>query len=363
MPEKGMRVPFFSRLKPSGRPNVPVLCLRERNAQGFTVAWREPRARNATGDGQTDTITHYELQISTTAPNGTHYPWQALWMGAGHETPDFRLVVAERTGDTATAERVRQSLEQEALAFGNDADADPNLVSEQLDEATTLQTRLPVYSLFQPVDPALFGFLRIRCWAAGDERPSRFSKPVLLPRHKGSADLDIKLKMVNDIRSKYFRRLTQHVTSGHPVDHRIGNPPSPNQWGVHSQPARQKSQIAKELKAAAAMAPVPYDVPRLPKDLPGVDEAGSALARFYLENGARGGGGEWLGLRIDHIIHAMVGTPLKDGQSSPRRTEAGLKEPLLALCEVAYADVLLSLFDSAVVLQTVWQQIDEKVFG
>ena len=55
-------------------------------------------------------------------------------------------------------------------------------------------------------------------------------------------------------------------------------------------------------------------------------------------------GGGWLfGLRIDHLLHAIVGTPTTDGASSPPRTVGGLARPLVVLCEVVYADVLLDM--------------------
>ena len=110
------------------------------------------------------------------------------------------------------------------------------------------------------------------------------------------------------------------------------------------------------------MAPVPYDVPQLADDAPGLQEAGAVLADFYREMGVVGGGGGVLfGLRIDHVLHAIVGTPTTDGNSSPQRTVASLKEPLMALCEVAYADTLLPLLDDVAVLKNEWQFVDEKL--
>eukprot|EP00966_Prymnesium_polylepis_P007983 183697-Prymnesium_polylepis.1 len=112
------------------------------------------------------------------------------------------------------------------------------------------------------------------------------------------------------------------------------------------------------------MAPVPYDVPKLPRDLKGVEAAGEAFARFYRECGVLGGGGgELFGLRIDHVLHAIAGTPTENGESSPSRTLAGLSEPLMALCEVAYTNAMLELFNETAVLGQQWQFVDEKVFG
>lgn len=71
-----------------------------------------------------------------------------------------------------------------------------------------------------------------------------------------------------------------------------------------------------------------------------------ALARLYRRMGVQGGGGGLLcGLRIDHVIQAIVGTPTTAGRMSPSRTVATLHQPLMALCEVIYADVLLPMCD------------------
>lgn len=138
-------------------------------------------------------------------------------------------------------------------------------------------------------------------------------------------------------------------------------------------------------------APVPYDVPRLPRTIPGLITAGDTLAAFYREMGVLGGGGGTspISLRQSHnpwplmvaarhlcakgcslgststtcckvprrdepasahaellfalsnvacsspqCHKAVVGTPTEHGASSPRRTVASLAEPLLALLEV-----------------------------
>ena len=39
-----------------------------------------------------------------------------------------------------------------------------------------------------PVDPSLFGQLRLRCWADGESRPSLYSEAVSLPRWKGKVE-------------------------------------------------------------------------------------------------------------------------------------------------------------------------------
>ena len=205
--------------------------------------------------------------------------------------------------------------------------------------------------------------MRLRCWAVGEARPSKYSEEVVLPRWNGTINRqDAERKPVVEFRSKYFAGLTQHVTVGKPVLHRIGNAASPNRWGGDPD-APPPLPTEKERLKGLIMAPVPYDTPQL---VPAreIEEAGDELARFYREMGVHaGGGGVLFGLRIDHVIHAIVGTPTTDGHSSPSRTVAGLTEPLMALCEVVYNDVLLPLIDDVAVLRSEWQFVDEKVSG
>ena len=85
---------------------------------------------------------------------------------------------------------------------------------------------------------------------------------------------------------------------------------------------------------------------------------------YVTQVGVKGGGGGLLfGLRIDQVLQAVVGTPAKDGKYSPTRTRTTLQEPLMALCEVCYADALIPLLDDIVVLHSEWQRVIEKVGG
>jgi hypothetical protein len=72
------------------RPFAPVLHLRERTAHDFTLTWRAPKARDGDGDGTAAAITHYAIDLATTSPAGTYYPWRELWCGAGHARPDLQ---------------------------------------------------------------------------------------------------------------------------------------------------------------------------------------------------------------------------------------------------------------------------------
>lgn len=97
IPEAGLPVTFHTRLKKEVRPNAPVLRFRERTQYAFSVTWRKPQTIDGDGDGSAADITHYAIELATTAPSGTYYPWAELWCGAGHAAPDFQAVIAMRT--------------------------------------------------------------------------------------------------------------------------------------------------------------------------------------------------------------------------------------------------------------------------
>ena len=362
-----LEVPFGTRILTVQIPKPPVLRLRERGPHDFTVTWKKPVGADASGREVEVEVTHYQLEIATTAASsGTYFPWQVLWCGAGVESPDPRLAMAQRKGEAEKIARLTKELELERLdevpKAGLSATAKMQGRTETEAKAAE-QPPKPVFSYCLPVEPSLFGKLRIRCWVRGEERPSSSSQ-VILPRWNGAPGVDNKLQQVIDERASHFRQLTCHVSAGfEPVHHRIGNPAGRNVWGGDAPPPPPPPS-AKEKAMGQVMAAVPYDVPRLPKELKGVDEAGEALARFYRECGVHGGGGgELFGLRIDLVLHAIAGTPTENGASSPSRTVAGFGEPLMALCEVAYADVLVELFDEAAVLKSQWQWVSEQIFG
>ena len=424
IPETGYEVPFTTRLKSEVRPNAPTLRLRERTACDFTLEWTKPVAIDGDGDGDVAEITHYSIELATTAPSGTHLPWTELWCGAGVVSPDFAAIakaklagkpppeppaptpaLASGATSATSAPKLQRAKTSAKLQATSSASADGGGEDEPSGGGLSLRGQLgggigggkpkaakkgksakdvakeglglgqpaaavpeaPPFVYTLPVETALFGLLRIRCWAEGEVRPSHASNEVKLPRFGGKSDpnahKDPERQMVDLDRKTHFLSLPQHVTSGKGVSYRIGNAPSKNAWGGDAMPP-PPPPTDKERAKGLLMAPVPYDVPRLPPDTPGLQAAGDALARCYRSLGVLGGGGGVLfGLRIDHVLHAVVGTPTTDGQASPRRTVATLGEPLLALMEVAYADVLLPLLDTVEVLRAEWQFVDEKVAG
>ena len=90
IPEMGYAVPFEARLKSEVRPHAPVLRLRARTAYDFTVTWWRPTIIDGDGDGTFATISHYAIELATTAPNGTYYPWSEL-VCLGDVEPHARL--------------------------------------------------------------------------------------------------------------------------------------------------------------------------------------------------------------------------------------------------------------------------------
>jgi len=140
-----------------------------------------------------------------------------------------------------------------------------------------------VYSYTVAVDSSLFGRLRMRCWAEGESRPSRYSNAVKLPRFiskEGSAGgKDAMQQTIEKERASYYHSMPEHVTVGKPIAHRIGNVASTNVWGGDRIPQPPPPDTKGQCRGMV-MAPVPYDVPALP---PGkrLQEAGARLASTY----------------------------------------------------------------------------------
>ena len=411
VPADGFNLPFTVRLRSEVRPQAPILEVKERTPYDFTLSWQEPEMRDGDGDGDFAEITHYEIQLATTAPSGTYYPWQSLWCGAGHTAPDFNNPPkhshshgASASGASASAPapapsgpsapvKSKGNGDGELAAFMAElqlvTDAEKAAEKEKAEQEEQERQRVeaqkekerkekekneppkkvkrdpnaprPYFSYRLPVDPNLFGQVRIRCWAEGDAEPSQFSHPMSLPRWKGKVSgVSAEHSKIVAAMTKYFTALTKHVTCGRPIFYRIGNPPSRNTWGGDAPPP-PPPPTDKELQTGLVMAPVPYDVPQLPSN-PEIKAAGDALAAFYREKGVKGGGGgSMFGLKIDHVLHAIHGTPTVDGKYSESRTVAGLDAPLTALCEVVYSDQLLPMLDTVGAVKEDWMRVDEKL--
>lgn len=87
---------------------------------------------------------------------------------------------------------------------------------------------------------------------------------------------DAKRAMLEEFMRAHFGSLSKHVTVGRPAKHRIGNQASLNVWGGDSMPPADPPP-----PGTPAMPPVPYDVPKLPPDIPLLAEAGTSLAMFF----------------------------------------------------------------------------------
>eukprot|EP00966_Prymnesium_polylepis_P020522 472240-Prymnesium_polylepis.1 len=190
IPSGRLEVSFMTHLREEHVPSPPRdFRLRERTSHDFTVTWKKPKS-----EGE---ISHYQIDIATTSTSGTYYPWQVLWCGAGHEVlNDPRLVVARRNNEGNKVIKLTRQLREEKLP----ADQAPSPVKppklEKKRTAAKLNTDVPapkanddepVYSYSLPVEPSLFGKLRIRCWAKGERVPSSSSHQLTLPRHQGAA--------------------------------------------------------------------------------------------------------------------------------------------------------------------------------
>jgi len=203
----------------------------------------------------------------------------------------------------------------------------------------------PVLEHILVTDLALHGRLRMRCWTVGDCRPSLYSEEMKLGNFQGQ------------------QKPTDHATSrGLAAQQRArgGRPTaSSNSWG---RPARGLAGDYKgEPKGGASGqwqggqaedgTPLPYEVPP-PQHIAGLREAGEELHDLYESLGITGGGGgQFLGLRIDQVMHALV-----DGTMV-----ATVSEPILALFEVACNDVLAPVADSLAVLSVECGFACEKV--
>lgn len=342
IPITGYSIPFSIHLQLDLRPQAPELHLSDRTEYGFTVHWKEPKARACECDEKVDSsdchnlsITHYALELATTSPAGTYYPFKELWKGAGHSPPTFDK------GNVSQGSR-------------------RDLVKDRSMKGVVTE----VYSYTLPVDTGLFGKLRLRCWVAGDIRPSAYSTEITLPRFMGKKDAaDLQTIKKLEVMTRYYRAQKQHCTCGLPLAYRIGNTCSLNKWGGDPMPP-PPLPTEKERQKGLIMPPVPYDVPRLADDIDGLQAAGEELASFYREMGVVGGGGGLLfGMRIDHVLHAIVGTPTKDGMSSPSRTAASISQPLAGLCEIALSDAVLPLLDKVAVAKAECAYTCEKLEG
>ena len=348
-------VPFEARLKREVRPPPPVdLQTLERTQYDAVIQWYAPATK---AGREPPKIIHYALELSVTGPSGTYYAFDELWAGDAEVLPEELLRVPP-DDLTAGAEKSkgaksRYMAEEKELTESSrnpkaeGASAEAATVAdgvEDLTEAAETTAAAPAeekpeavvalqpYTLVvRNIPRELFGRLRIRCWSEGELRPSVYSAEAKLPRYVGKVEAkkshaEVKLDQARDA---YFASRPKA---------------SLNEWGGSS---------SKNAFRVAGGAPVPYLVPELPST-PELQNAGTVLANFYTEMGVVGGGsGQLLGLRIDHVLHAVA-----EG-----RVTARLDQPLVALCEVCYVDVLLPLLDTVVVLQNEWIFVDEKLSG
>lgn len=357
IPSKDYEIAFSVALRSESRLAAPKLQLESRTASDFSVTWTEPPSQPATAfDQPSRCVTHYALELATATFEGTYRPFELLWCGAGHTFPDFADRIAQRQGSKRRSSLTDSAAPAERKRRGS-LGANPNAAESEHDAAH--------FTYLLEVHPDLSGKLRIRCWQERDVRPSPYSAEVFLPRFKGLHQQvhDEGARMIQAERSAYFLSLDQHVTDGgQPLHYRIGNAACRIAWGGDTMPKSQPTE--KERAKGYVRPPVPFDVPRLPPETPGLQEAGASLAGMYRHMGVFGGGsGQLCGLSIDHVVHAIVGTPTCDGRASPSRTCASIRQPLIAFIEVLYADVVIAQLDRVAVAKAEWKYVVEKLHG
>ena len=307
-------VPFTLKMSSSRRPGPPAqLELMERTQWDFTCTWFEPAP--AKGEDKPPPITHYAIELATPGVSGTYGAFREIWTGVGAIPPDF---TTEAQGPAAA---------------DNAADG----AAEGVEDGEEAEMEKKPFSYTLVVEPGLFGRLRMRCWAEGELRPSCYSAEAKLPRYQGKVETkNTERKALEKARAEY--------------DSMTGRPkPSSNDWASSAVAAAPKPKT----KAASKLPAVPYDVPE-PPQTPGLQECGTRLAEFFEGVGVIDrGSGLHLGVTIDHVLAAVA----------QGRTKAGMAQPLMALLEVVYADVLLPMLDTVVVLEREIDFVLEKVGG
>ena len=119
---------------------------------------------------------------------------------------------------------------------------------------------------------------------------------------------------------------------------------------------------AKEKAMGNVMAPIPYDMPRLPKSVDGLTAA--QCPRELLSPLWRARRQGWHALpQADRPCCTPSPAPPLRMASRRRAGRSPSWEPLVALAEVIYADVLVELFAKVPTLKAQWQFLEEKVYG
>lgn len=242
-------------------------------------------------------ISLYALELSVPGKSGTFGPFYEIWQGKGDRARGGRLRMTNGSGGDPGGDRLLQllDLDDEPSACAEkpvprNGERPPERLNKEKRELQVNEDIRFEYAL--KVSSHLHGRLRMRCWSKGEDRPSVYSMELKLPRGDN----------------------LPAVAGG---SRRVGPPPSNNYWGPQKEPPKDFG--------ADKLASIPYDVPRA-RAVNGLAKAGLTLHHLY--EGALGipGGGSGLcfGLRIDHVLLAIV-----EGDIS-----ATVGEPLMALMEV-----------------------------
>lgn len=116
-----------------------------------------------------------------------------------------------KNSSTLACQAQKKRSRKRIVSSSDEKDKDGNYKSERVPTNDGEVKMLFSYTL--PVEPNLFGQLRIRCWCKGEKRPSPFSVAISLPRYMGPA-ADAKQMSIVEEAASYFSKMKQHATCG-----------------------------------------------------------------------------------------------------------------------------------------------------
>jgi len=339
----GNRLPFALVPRQPLRPNPPRdFVLVERNQWEAILRWRASEPHEGHDDPHTGM---YALELSVPGASGTYGPFFEIWQGPG-DAPLVLACMAPEPGSEPEPPKTTQAVWKGAGSSKDSKDAPPPMATaSSTDSAGSGAAETPEGTVFEYIlfcDSGLHGRLRLRCWSRGEDRPSVYSNEVKLPRYQGKVEtkIDTARQQLEAEREAAWKEIGKPAVSN-------------NFWGEGAAPDIDLGGLDAP-KGKKNAFKLPYIVPVPNMALKGIREAGKELHSLYEELGVPGGGlGRCFGLRIDHIMHALV-----EGDLTSTAETA-----IMAFIEVAYKDVLLPMKDTVVVLRHEWSFAIEKIAG
>jgi len=323
-------------------------------------------------DAEPPKVTLYSLELSVPGASGTYGPFAQIWQGDGLVHPDFTPDGFEKASTAEWLQAVHEKEQaaceaaQAAEAANDDAAADgAGMETISADEAPAAAPSAaakgaaegidaPPFQYILDVAPELQGRLRMRCWCEGELRPSAYSAEAKLTKWLAKIETKDQARLELERRRRAWlaeQSLPPRSENAWTADCATGvgelsmlSQPGTTGTTVREVPPPEKQPL--EL-------PCPYELPQ-PSGVDGLAVAGARLARLYLEIGVPDGPkGLLFGLHIDHVLLAICAG----------RVGASVREPLMALLELAYADTMLPMLDTVVVAGHEWAFVLEKLSG